>query len=94
MPSKVTEVTVSSVVVIRRDASIPESVILRFTSGGGIGGGMGGGGGEGGLLCDSTSTCEMLLSSLFWKRHSVYVPRGSETVTLRSVRTMSAVPSG
>ena len=57
-------------------------------------GGCGEGGGRaGGWLVTLTSTCGMDLSTLFWNRHSVCVPRGNETVIERSVETMSAVPS-
>jgi len=94
-PSKETVVDVFSVVVIVREDASSSSLSKMSGGGGGIPGfGEGGGGAEGGLLETSISTCGIDLSSLFWKRHSVCVPRGNDTVTFRSVRTMSAVPSG
>ena len=76
-------------------ADASSTTTLMSGGGGEIAGGGGlGGGGDGGRGKTIISTCGISLSSLFWNKHSVYVPALRESVIFRSVRTTSAVPSG
>ena len=96
-PARETVVCVSPSAVMMPMATSSTTTLMSGGGGemaGGMGGGGCGGGGDGGRGETKISTCGISLSSLFWNKHSVYVPASRESVIFRSVRTTSAVPSG